>query len=178
MNIRSVTAEDAGQICSIYNWYIEKTFITFEEVAVTVSQMQQRIGGVSRVRPWVVLEEGGTIQGYAYAGEWKSRSAYRYAVETTVYLDKDSLGRGYGSLLYANLFERLGTTPVRTLIAGIALPNEGSVALHEKMGFRKVAHFENVGFKFDRWIDVGYWQRTLNGSETGTNASPSSERMA
>ena len=161
MVLRSVCAADAGRICDIYNWYVLNTIITFEETAVTEEQMVQRIAGASGQRPWLVVEDAGRILGYAYASEWKSRCSYRYSVETTVYVDREHRGQGIGVQLYAALIEQLGRTPVHALIAGIALPNDHSVALHEKMGFRKVARFEEVGWKFNKWIDVGYWQKLM-----------------
>ncbi|MEX2132157.1 MAG: arsinothricin resistance N-acetyltransferase ArsN1 family B [Pseudohongiellaceae bacterium] len=162
MQIRQVMSQDAQQICSIYNWYIENTTITFEESAVTEEQMQQRIQGASSQRPWLVLQDRDRILGYAYASEWKSRCSYRYSVETTVYIDKDCRGKGIGPMLYEKLILALRETGIHALIAGIALPNDHSVALHEKLGFEKVAQFRQVGWKFNQWIDVGYWQLTLD----------------
>jgi phosphinothricin acetyltransferase len=111
--------------------------------------------------PWLVAESDGHIRGYAYATKWKARSAYRFSVETTVYL-ADGLGRqGLGSRLYEELFRLLKKQGIHAAIGGIALPNDASVALHEKLGMRKVAHFEQVGFKFGKWVDVAYWERFL-----------------
>lgn len=115
----------------------------------------------SAALPWLVAEEGGEAAGYAYATPWRARTGYRFSVEITVYLAPGQAGRGIGSRLYGELFPMLQARRIHAVMGGIALPNEASVALHEKFGMRKVAHFEAVGFKFDRWIDVGYWQRTL-----------------
>jgi phosphinothricin acetyltransferase len=111
--------------------------------------------------PWVVAELNGRVVGYAYASQWKGRCAYRFSVESSVYVDAKHTGQGIGSELYDALLGRLRGGKTHVVIGGIALPNEGSVALHERFGFRKVAHFNEVGFKFERWIDVGYWQITL-----------------
>ncbi|HEX8606942.1 MAG TPA: GNAT family N-acetyltransferase [Pseudoduganella sp.] len=112
--------------------------------------------------PWLVLETaGGVVAGYAYATRWRVRHAYRFSVETTVYLAHDSTGKGYGTALYTALLQRLREAGCHLAIGGIALPNEASVALHERLGYRKVAHFGEVGRKFDRWIDVGYWELKL-----------------
>jgi phosphinothricin acetyltransferase len=111
--------------------------------------------------PWLVAEMAGRTVGYALARPWKERSGYRFSVEVAVYVVPELAGRGVGTLLYSRLFEELAGRGVHAVIGGIALPNEASVALHEKFGMRKVAHFEQVGYKFGRWIDVGYWQRTL-----------------
>ena len=101
--------------------------------------------------------------GYAYATKWKERSAYRFSAEVSVYLSNQVQGRGLGASLYETLFSKLKEGGINTVIGGITLPNPASVALHEKMGMKKVAHFENVGFKFNQWQDVGYWQLSLGG---------------
>jgi phosphinothricin acetyltransferase len=111
--------------------------------------------------PWVVAEVNDRVVGYAYASKWKGRCAYRFSVESSVYVATDHTGQGIGSKLYDALLDRLRAGKTHVVIGGIALPNEGSVALHERLGFRKVAHFNEVGFKFERWIDVGYWQIKL-----------------
>ena len=162
VNIRDAGAEDAKAICDIYNHYIEHTFITFEETLLKVDEMRQRIEDVAAQQlPWLVAESNGAIAGYAYAGKWKGRCAYRHTVEITVYLAQDFTGRGLGVQLYGALFDRLRAGSIHVAIGGIALPNAASVALHEKMGMKKVAHFEQVGHKFGEWIDVGYWQATF-----------------
>jgi phosphinothricin acetyltransferase len=138
------------------------TAITFEEEAVTEQDMAQRIADVSAAGlPWLVLEVDGKVAGYAYATKWRVRPAYRYSVESTIYLDQAFAGRGLGRLLYGALLDELRKRELHLVIGGIALPNDGSVALHEKLGFRKVAHFTEVGMKFGRWIDVGYWELKL-----------------
>ena len=112
--------------------------------------------------PWLVVEEDGAVLGYAYASKWKGRCAYRHSVESTVYLDPSKTGQGIGKPLYAALINALRMQRMHAVIGGIALPNEASIALHERLGFEKVAHFRQVGFKQDRWIDVGYWERLLD----------------
>ncbi len=157
--IRTAAKADAAAICAIYNHYIASSDATFDEAPVAVDDMARRIATVTAAWPWLVAEVGGAIIGYAYASQWKPRSGYRHTVESTVYLDPVCFARGTGSTLYEALFEALQTRGVHCVIAGIALPNPASVALHEKFGFRKVAHFDECGIKFGRWIDVGYWQR-------------------
>ena len=162
MRIRPVEPGDASAIAAIYNHYIAETVITFEELPVPAAEIARRIEDVrAAALPWLVAEQAGRILGYAYATKWRDRSAYRFSAEVTVYLDPSDVGRGIGSKLYAELFPRLRARGVHAALGGIALPNEASIALHEKFGMRKVAHLEEVGFKFDRWIDVGYWQCTL-----------------
>ena len=149
-------------IADIYNHYVTQTVVTFEEEPVSAAEFARRIEAVqSTSLPWLVAEQAGRIMGYAYATPWRPRSAYRFSAEITVYLGPDDTGQGLGSQLYTELFSSLQTGEVHVVIGGIALPNEASVALHEKFRLEKVAHFEQVGFKFDRWIDVGYWQRVL-----------------
>jgi|SRR5687767_11868642 L-amino acid N-acyltransferase YncA len=160
--IRNAQPNDATAIVEIYNHYVLNTTITFEEQPVTAPQMAERMAEVQAAGlPWLVAEREGQLLGYAYASKWKARSAYRHSVECSVYLDRQAVGGGVGSSLYEALFAELKSRGLHVVIGGIALPNEGSIALHEKFGLRKVAQFEEVGFKFGRWVDVGYWQKTL-----------------
>jgi phosphinothricin acetyltransferase len=156
--IRPATTQDAARFCDIYNHYVLHSTITFEEKAVSVDEMTQRIGEALEGLPWLVWVEVAGIQGFAYASKWKGRCAYRYSAESTVYLADGSTGRGIGTKLYEALFAELRERKLHTIIGGIALPNAASIALHEKLGFEKVAHFREVGRKFGQWIDVGYWQ--------------------
>ena len=153
--------DDASAIAAIYNYYILHTVVTFEEVAISAEEMAERIRTVTTRFTWLVLEEEGKIKGYAYAGEWKTRSAYKYTVESSVYLAAAEIGRGMGTALYEALFEKLQPLKIHAVIGGISLPNAASVALHEKMGFEKIGHFAAVGYKFDQWVDVGYWELLL-----------------
>lgn len=161
--IRHVEIRDAEVICEIYNHHVRNTIVTFEESPGTVNNMRGRIGEVTSAYPWLVLEEGDRVVGYAYAGRWKSRCSYRYSVESTIYLAEGFTGRGLGTLLYDTLITELHSGPAHCVIAGVALPNAASVALHEKLGFEKVAHYKEVGWKFNQWIDVGYWELILRG---------------
>lgn len=156
--IRKAKISDAKAICSIYNYYIENTIITFEETPLPVSEMAKRIKEIGKDFPWIVYVEGGRVLGYAYASRWKTRSAYRKTAESTVYLHRDAVGKGIGTKLYKALLPMLKKKGFHVVVGGIALPNKGSAALHEKFGFKKVAHFKEVGFKFRKWIDVGYWE--------------------
>jgi phosphinothricin acetyltransferase len=162
INIRSVLSIDAEVIGRIYNHYITQTFITFEEEEVSTAEINRRIQDVQLSSlPWLVTESDGTVVGYAYADKWKGRYAYRFSAEVTVYIDPDYVGHGIGSKLYSRLLPTLVDSGIHVAIGGIALPNQASVGLHEKFGFIKTAHFKEVGYKFNRWIDVGYWQRIL-----------------
>ena len=162
LRVRPVTRDDAAPIARIYNYYVTDTIVTLEEEPVSAQEITDRIGEVHAAGlPWLVAEQGNDILGYAYASKWKGRRGYRFAVEVTVYLDHERVGRGAGSLLYAELLKQLKAGGIRTAIGGIALPNDASVRVHEKFGFEKVAHFKENGIKFDQWIDVGYWQLLL-----------------
>jgi len=141
---------------------ITDTTITFEEEPVSVSELKRRIEKVQTLGlPWICGEVDGNLAGYAYATRWRERSAYRYTAESVIYLRKELAGQGYGSQLYTALIENLKSAGIHVVIGVIALPNPASVALHEKLGFTKVAHFAEVGFKFGNWLDVDYWQRML-----------------
>lgn len=157
--MRAASAADADQIARIYNYYIENTVITFEETAVTAAEMSARMAEVQTAAlPWLVAEADGSVVGYSYATRWKARSAYRHSVETTIYLKNGSNGRGIGKTLYSALLEILRQQGVHAVMGGAALPNAASVALHESLGFERVATFRQVGFKHDQWVDVAYWQ--------------------
>lgn len=159
--IRNATDADAPAICAIYNHYVTDTVVTFEEQPLAPVEMLSRMAAVQEKLPWLVLERDDAIAGYAYASPWKSRAGYRFTVESSIYLAHALTGRGFGSMLYASLLENLRARNIHCVIGGAALPNPASVALHEKLGFGKVAHFRENGFKFGRWIDVGYWHLLL-----------------
>ena len=160
--IRPASTADAPSIAAIYNYYVLNTSVTFEEEAVSTEEMARRIGDTLAAElPWLVWTEAEKNLGYAYASKWKSRCAYRYSVESTVYLDQTSTGRGLGAKLYSALIAELRNQTYHGVIGGVALLNAASVALHEKFGFQKVAHFKEVGWKFSQWIDVGYWELIL-----------------
>jgi L-amino acid N-acyltransferase YncA len=159
--IRKVKDIDAEQICNIYNYYIKNTTITFEEVALSEAEMLARIEKISLKYPFLVYEENNTVIGYAYATEWRVREAYRNSVEITVYLKDGYGGKGIGKQLYTELFKQLREKKFHAVIGGIALPNPASIALHEKFGMQKVAHFKEVGYKFNQWVDVAYWELIL-----------------
>lgn len=160
--VREAVPSDAHSVADIYNHYIGNTAITFEEEPVNAPEMAQRISAVqSASLPWLIAISASVVVGYAYATPWKSRSAYRFSVETTVYLAPEHTSKGVGTVLYGRLLDILRARNIHCAMGGIALPNASSVALHEKFGFRNVARFHEVGFKFDQWIDVGYWQKNF-----------------
>lgn len=161
--IRPATDRDSHAIAAIYNHYIEKTVVTFEETPIEGAEIGARIAKVRSCNlPWLVAEEDGQVSGYAYASPWHPRAAYRRTAEVSVYLAPDATGRGLGSLLYQELFQTLRAKNVHVAIGGVTLPNPASEALHQKFGMQKVAHYREVGRKFGQWLDVGYWQTILD----------------
>jgi phosphinothricin acetyltransferase len=161
--IRDVQLTDAEAICDIYNYYITETVVTFEEKKLIAHDIKKRILSLQLDNyPWLVaLNNDRQLIGYAYAAKWRERHSLRYTAEVTVYLSTKSSGKGVGSKLYQALFSALKDRGIHRVIGGITLPNPESVALHEKFSMTKVAHFNEVGLKFDRWLDVGFWQGSL-----------------
>ena len=160
--VRPVVLTDAESIARIYNRYIASSTVTFEKTSLETADVEGRIGEAINSFPWLVYELDGNMRGYAYAGAYHGRAAYRQTVEVSVYVEEGFEGRKIGSRLYEALFSILEARDIHAIIAGIALPNPGSIALHERFGMEKVAHFKEVGRKFDQWIDVGHWQRILS----------------
>jgi len=160
--IRSANLEDASDICRIYNFYVLNTIISFEEAPVSIDEMQQRILNTLKDYPWLVFIEMNEVVAYAYATQWKSRQAYKNTVESAIYVRQGFEGKGIGKMLYSELMQILKEKNFHAVLGGIALPNDRSIALHEKLGFQKVGQLKEVGFKFGKWIDVGYWEKLLN----------------
>ncbi len=152
--IRPVTLEDAGAIVDIYNYFITDTTVTFEVQPLTVEEMAERIREISARFPYFVYEEDGRVLGYCYAHLWKERAAYSKTLETTVYLHKDATHRGIGSLMVNHLVDLCREQGYHALIACITEGNEASVRMHEKLGFRQVSEYKEVGRKFDEWLGV------------------------
>lgn len=158
--IRPVTAADASAIAAIYNHYVTDTIITFETEPVSAETIATRIGSVTGGGyPWLVAEHDGEVVGYAYGGLWKERTAYHGISEITLYLAPSATGKGVGKQLYGELLPLLQAQGLRGVMAVIALPNDASVAIHERFGLTQAGLFKRVGVKFDQEIDVGYWQK-------------------
>lgn len=157
--IRLASEADAAAIAAIYRPYVERTHFTFEEIPPDAADIAARFG--SPVHPWLVAEEGERVVGYASTSPMRNRAAYRWSVETGIYLAPGAQGRGLGRQLLSTHLELLERQGMVTAIAGIALPNAASIALHEKLGFRLSGIERGVGFKLGRWVDVGRWQRDL-----------------
>lgn len=160
--IRLAQLSDATALADIYNYYVLNTTVTFEEDLVSPDDMALRVSEtIGDDLPWLIAQDDQSVVGFAYASKWKGRCAYRHSVEVTVYLSHSMTSKGIGSALYAALFDMLRDKSIHVVLGGISLPNDASIALHEKFGMTKAAHFEEVGYKFGNWVDVAYWQRRL-----------------
>ena len=162
MNIRVATPADAAAIAAIYAPIVANTSISFELAPPTVDETRERIAKTLRELPWLVsVDDQGAVNGYVYAGKHRERPAYQWSVDVTAYVREDSRGTGIGTRLYLALFEELALLGYFQAFAGIALPNESSVALHESVGFEPIGVYRQVGFKLGAWHDVGWWQKAL-----------------
>ncbi|GGB20319.1 N-acetyltransferase [Sphingomonas metalli] len=162
--IRAATPDDAAALAAIYAPHVLIGTASFEEEAPDARTMRSRMAAHDGLYPWIVATQGeaaGGVLAYAYATPFHPRPAYRWSVETTVYVADAAQRRGAGRLLYEALVDTLTAQGFTQALARIALPNEGSIALHEAVGFRRAGVQREVGFKFGRWIDVGLWQREL-----------------
>ncbi len=160
--IRNATNKDALRIAEIYNYYIEQTIITFEEIPVSSAIISQRIDKIiAKGYPFIVYEQEGEIIGYAYLNNWRERSAYDITLETSVYIDKEFVGKGFGSHLYQLLIEKARAIDIHSLIGVISLPNDASRKLHKKFGFDLIGNFRESGIKFGEYVDVEFWQLML-----------------
>ncbi|MDR2621129.1 MAG: GNAT family N-acetyltransferase [Dysgonamonadaceae bacterium] len=160
--VQNVKLDDAERIAEIYNYYIENTAITFDEIPVTEEKIRQKIEEIlAKGYPYIVYEEDGLLTGYAYINTWRPHSAYNITLETSIYLDVQHAGKGLGTKLYEVLIEESRKINIHSLIAVISLPNDLSRRLHEKFGFRLIGNFKETGVKFGRLIDVEFWQKIL-----------------
>ena len=162
MNIRVATPADAEAITAIYAPVVENTSISFELTSPTVDEMRSRIVKTLPDLPWLVSEDAqGLVNGYVYASKHRERPAYQWSVDVTAYVREDARGAGVGKRLYQVLFQELAALGYFQAFAGIALPNDASVALHESVGFVPIGVYRNVGFKLGGWHDVGWWQKEI-----------------
>ena len=163
--IRTVELEDAEKLVNIYRPYVEHTAITFDYTVPSVHEFEEKISKTIQSYPFLVAEKDGEALGYAYAGEFYPKAAYAWTTEITIYLDEKVRGEGLGDKLYNELEKRLYDKGICRVTSCISYPDEGSVSFHEKHGFRKVAHFQNVGYKFNRWYDVLWYQKDIRDSD-------------
>jgi phosphinothricin acetyltransferase len=161
MPIRDASDPDAAACAAIYAPYVTDTAITFETEPPTAAEMAARIAAARRTHAWLVLTADGRIVGYAYGGPYKTRPAYRWSCEVSVYLEPGRRRRGGGRALYTALFDRLAARGFRTAVAGMTLPNDASVGLHRAMGFQPVGTYRRIGWKHGAWHDVAWVQRAI-----------------
>jgi phosphinothricin acetyltransferase len=164
MIIRAAIPGDSSYIAEIYNHYILNSHATFELEPIDAVEMARRVGDIVDLGyPFLVSADDENVCGYTYGRPFRPRPGYRFSVEVAVYVKHDEQQRGIGRRLYDTLIPQMFDAGFHSLIATIALPNDASVRMHERFGFEKTGHFREVGRKFDRWVDVGYWQLLRQG---------------
>jgi L-amino acid N-acyltransferase YncA len=173
LNVRDADpAGDAAACAAIYAPYVLDSVISFEEQAPTEAEFRARIESYAATHAWLVAELDGAVVGYAYACTFNPRPVYRWSASVSVYVGADQRGRGVGRALYGELFDRLRRRGFRMACAGITLPNQASVALHESFGFHSVGVLREIGWKRGGWHDVGWWQLELAAAAEGAPAEP------
>jgi L-amino acid N-acyltransferase YncA len=173
--VRRATEQDSSAIAAIYAPYVRDTAISFEEIPPTAAQMSERVRATLSTHPFLVFQEADAIIAYAYASRHRDRAAYRWSVDVAIYVAPHVHRRGIGRALYTRLLEILERQGFHSAYAGITLPNEKSVGLHEAMGFQPVGTYDEVGFKLDRWWDVGWWRRPLCSGSPSREPTPYAE---
>lgn len=179
MRIRPASRGDAAAVAAIYAPFVTGSIVSFETEPPSAGEIAGRMAAGGGLYPWLVAEEAGEVVGYAYAAAFRARPAYRFAVETSVYLRRGAEGRGFGRALYEPLLAIAEAQGFTQAIAAITLPNDASVALHERLGFAPAGAYRKVGWKMGRWLDVGLWQRPLAaaGEAPAEPRSPSFGRL-
>ncbi|MDE3132812.1 MAG: N-acetyltransferase [Acidobacteriota bacterium] len=174
MLVRHATADDAAGCLEVYLPYADGTAVSFEDRAPSLDELRQRIERIGRTHAFLVADDAGRIAGFAYTGEHRTRAAYRWATEVSVYLGQEYQGRGIRRALYEPLFALVEQQGYRILLAGIALPNPASVGLHRSLGFEEVGTYRRIGWKAGAWRDVIWLARQLGPDthETDPPASP------
>ncbi|WP_372776726.1 N-acetyltransferase family protein [Mangrovibacterium sp.] len=161
VEIRMATPEDAKSLLAIYEPFITNTVVTFEEIVPSVSEFGDRISTILKESPFLLCQIDDEIAGYAYASQYRSRESYRWNREVTVYIKESFQSRNIGTALYTALINIVKHQNYTNLLAIVTLPNDGSVRLHERMGFKACAVFNQVGFKMNQWHQVGWWELPL-----------------
>jgi phosphinothricin acetyltransferase len=164
--IRLADENDASQMLEIYAPIVQETTISFELEPPSETEFQNRIQSYQQKMPWLVCEINGQLAGYAYASPYRTRAAYQWSVESSVYVSENHRRKGIAKALYTALLKLLQLQGFYNVVAAIALPNQPSVAVHEAVGFVPVGVFHRVGFKFGKWRDVGYWQLSLQSEQS------------
>lgn len=174
INLRDAEIADMAAVAAIYAHHVQTGYGSFEEIPPSVEEMIRRLDNIrARGLPWRLAEIDGRTVGYCYAGPYQSRSAYRFTVQDSIYIDERWINRGIGSTLLGDVIRICTDLGYRQMMAGVGdSGNDGSLRLHTRMGFRTVGHAVNVGIKFGRWLDVVYLQRTLGEDRTDVPAEP------
>lgn len=159
--MRPATLSDAQNILNIYNYYVLNTVVTFDLEALTLETFEEKMTTIMAQYPFLVYEENNEILGYAYASKFRPKAAYNHTVESTVYVKQGEHGKQIGTTLYTELLRLLKLDNYHVVLGVLTLPNAGSVKLHEKFGFKQVAHLKEAGLKFGNWQDIGIWQLTF-----------------
>jgi L-amino acid N-acyltransferase YncA len=167
---------DAAACAAIYAPHVQERPTSFEERAPSAEEFAERIERISATHPWLVAERGGEVVGYAYAGPHRQKPSYRWSVDVAIYIADAGRRQGHGRRLYGELFERLRRQGFHTACAGITLPNEASVGLHEALGFVPVGVYREIGWKLGAWRDVGWWQLELSPAPDGAPPEPTPQR--
>lgn len=167
IGIRAATPDDAARIAAIYAPFVIGGTVSFEIDPPDARAMRSRMAASDGLYPWLVITNGGEdgVVGYAYATKFRDRPAYKYVVETSIYIAGDQQRGGIGRLLYEALIDTLRAQGFTQAIGAITLPNDASISLHESVGFRRAGVYREIGYKQGRWIDVGFWQCELNDSK-------------
>lgn len=160
--VRQFTIDDIPALLDIYNHYVSNTVVTFDIEPLSISTFEAKVNRINAEYPFFVFEDNQGILGFAYASRFRPKPAYNFTVESTVYVKQDAHGKGIGSRLYEALLTALQQTDTHTVIGALTIPNEASVKLHEKFGFKEVALLKEVGLKFGKWHDVGMYQLKLS----------------
>lgn len=159
--IRPVTISDAQTLLNIYNYYVLNTVTTFDLEALSLDRFTEKIKSIMTDYPFIIYEENNEILGYAYGSKFRPKPAYNQTVESTVYVKHGTYGKQIGTKLYTELLSLLKQEKFHVVLGVLTLPNEASIKLHEKFGFKQVAHLKETGLKFGSWHDVGFWQLTF-----------------
>jgi L-amino acid N-acyltransferase YncA len=161
IEIRPAADRDASAIAEIYAPFVESSATSFETEAPSAEEIRRRLHETTVAYPWLVCVRGETVAGYAYATKHRVRAAYQWSVETSVYVHDSCRRAGVGRGLYTSLFAILAAQGFVNAYAGITLPNDRSVALHEAVGFQPVGVYRKIGYKTGAWHDVGWWHLAL-----------------
>lgn len=159
--IRQIISSDIPEILPIYNYHVKNTLVTFDITPLSIEQFIKKVERISNDFPFLVYIENNEILGFSYASKWRQKPAYNHTVESTVYIKNSTQRKNIGTKLYVELLKQLTAKGFKIVIGGISLPNEPSIQFHEKFGYEKVGHFSKVGKKFDKWVDVAFWQLNL-----------------